>query len=459
MARTTVMVVDDERNMLRTVGALLKSAGFDSILVDNGAEALEKLARKPAGLVVTDARMAPMTGFELLERVAQRHPQVPVIMMTAYATPKLAVEAIKAGAVDYIAKPFEPEEFLHVVRGAVQGDLLRQENRALKGVLGRYYRVEDLVGDSQVMQDVRELIHKAAPTDASILLLGESGTGKEMAASAVHALSERRDQAFIGINCAAIPENLLESELFGHERGAFTGAVRQRVGRFEEADRGTLFLDEIGDMGSHLQSKLLRVLEDGRFQRVGGNEDIAVDVRLVAATNQDIESALASGRMREDLYHRLNVVQINFPPLRERGNDLVQLAEHFLGTLNQKLRKSIEGFDEETLQRLQSYHWPGNVRELRNAIERAVIVETTDWIRPDSLPAAVDRPSVDAVRGAQALPTDLAEAVASFERDLIQRAIRQCHGRIKATAETLGISRHALRYRMQKLGMNLEELL
>lgn len=456
MSRIRVLVVDDEPNMLRTVETILRSEGYEVLLAATGRTALETLEREPVQVVLTDARMPSPDGFALLEQIRRRYPRVAVVMMTAYATPKLAVQAIKAGAADYLPKPFDPEELLHVLGTVVRDRLLEEENRLLKGMLSCRFTVEDLLGDSPAMREIRELIRVTAPTDATVLLLGESGTGKEMAASALHRGSARAAGPFIGINCAAIPENLLESELFGHEKGAFTGAVRQRIGRFEEANGGTLFLDEIGDMSPQLQSKLLRVLEERRFQRVGGSETIQVNVRLIAATNRDVREALASGRLRADLYHRLNVVQIKFPPLRERPEDIEPLARHFLRQYADALGKRITGFTEAALDQLRRYPWPGNVRELRNAIERAVIVETEPLVRVQSLPASLieAEPAVGAETAS--IPGNLEEAVAQYERQLIERALRQHRGRINETAAALGITRHALRYRMQKLGMDVD---
>ena len=306
------------------------------------------------------------------------------------------------------------------------------------------------------MEEIRAIVEQAGPSDASILILGESGTGKEMAASALHVHGRRADKPFVSINCAAVPENLLESELFGHERGSFTGAVKQRIGRFEEADRGTLFLDEIGEMSGALQAKLLRVLEEKRFERVGGNERVNVDVRVIAATNTDVAAALAAGRLRQDLYHRLNVVQIAFPPLRERREDIPLLAAHFLQQFNEAMGKHIAGFTEAAEALMQTYHWPGNIRELRNAIERAIIVETTDRIRPQSLPSALAERSAEAEETPQG--HNLEEMLVNFERRQIERALQRCRGRLNDTATALGISRHALRYRMQKLGMDVDKL-
>ena len=459
MAQTTVLVVDDERNMLATVESILRAAGHVPLLAHSGKEALEQLAARPVHVIVSDARMPEMDGFKLLAEVRQRYPQIPFIMITAYATPKLAVQAIKNGAMDYLAKPFDPEELLHLIDNALRSELLQEENRRLKRLLetGPRYRVDDLLGNSPRLMEIRELIRVTAPTDATVLLLGESGTGKELAASALHVHSRRADKPFISINCAAVPENLLESELFGHEKGAFTGAIKQRIGRFEEANNGTLFLDEIGEMSGALQAKLLRVLEEKRFERVGGNEHLSVDVRVIAATNTDIAAALTAGRLRQDLYHRLNVVQIAFPPLRERCEDIPLLAAHFLQQFNEAMGKHITGFTDAADALMQTYHWPGNIRELRNAIERAIIVETTERIRPQSLPSALaERPTE--LDDEASLGNGLEEMLVNFEKRQIERALQRYRGRINDTASALGISRHALRYRMQKLGMDVDKL-
>ena len=459
MAQATVLVVDDERNMLATVESILKADGYASLLAHSGKEALEQLAKQTVQVVISDARMPEMDGFKLLAEVRRCYPQIPFIMITAYATPKLAVQAIKGGAVDYLAKPFDPEELLHVVGNVVRRELLQDENRRLKRLLGTgpRYQIDDLLGNDPRLAEIRELIRVAAPTDATVLLLGKSGTGKEMAASALHVHSLRAGKPFISINCAAIPENLLESELFGHEKGAFTGAVKQRIGRFEEANGGTLFLDEISEMSGALQAKLLRVLEEKRFERVGGNERVSVDVRVIAATNTDVATALAAGRLRQDLYHRLNVVQIVFPPLRERREDIPLLAAYFLQQFNEAMGKHLAGFTEAADALMQTYDWPGNIRELRNAIERAAIVEITERIRPQSLPSALAE-QLSAETGEAPLGRNLEESLVNFERQQIERALQQYRGRINDTAAALGISRHALRYRMQKLGMDVDKL-
>src|SRR5687768_15438474 len=384
MTTTTLpplLVVDDEKNMRLSLETIMSEEGYQYRAADSAEEALKLLGQEEFFMVITDARLGGMSGYEFLSRVKTKFPQLPVLMITAYATPKLAVDAIKAGAIDYLAKPFAPEELLHAVSRCAERHKLIMENAALKARAGEAYRIEQIIGESPRMEELKQLIRTVAPTHATVLILGESGTGKELIAGCLHSLSKRSQGHYVRINCAAIPELLLESELFGHEKGSFTGALRQKHGRVEEADGGTIFLDEIGDMSRPLQAKLLRFLEDGTFTRVGGNQELKVDVRLIAATNRDIIEAIRQNQFREDLFHRLNVVQLCPPPLRERGADILLLAEHFLKVFNTSMGKHIRGIAPGARQKLLSHHWPGNVRELRNAMERAVILETTHDIQ------------------------------------------------------------------------------
>jgi len=359
--------------------------------------------------------------------------------------------------VDYLAKPFAPEELLHAVGRCAERHKLLRENAALRARSGEAAQLDQIIGNSTRMAELRQFIQTVAPTDATVLILGESGTGKELIAGSLHSLSQRRDGNYVRINCAAIPETLLESELFGHEKGAFTGALRQKPGRVEEADGGTIFLDEIGDMSRPLQAKLLRFLEDGTFTRVGGNEELRVNVRLIAATNRDIIEAIRQNHFREDLFHRLNVVQFRPLPLRERGDDIPLLAEHFLKQFSATMNKPMLRLSKGALNKLLAHHWPGNVRELRNVIERAVILETGPEIRPESLP---DFQLESRLRktAAAALPTSqtLDEFMANYEREIIMTALEQNHFSLTKTAEQLKISRHALRYRMQRLNVGVD---
>jgi DNA-binding NtrC family response regulator len=452
-----VLVVDDEKNMRLSLKSILQSEGYEFRLVESGEEALAALEKDEFLMVITDARLGSgMSGYQFLNSACKRWPNTPFLMITAYATPKLAVEAIKAGAIDYLAKPFAPEELLHAVSRCAQTHRLLRDNAALRASAAEPYQLDQIIGESPKMYDLRQLIRSVAPTDATVLILGESGTGKELVAGALHSLSNRRQNNYVRINCAAIPENLLESELFGHERGAFTGAVRQKLGRVEEAHGGTIFMDEIGDMSRPLQAKLLRFLEDGTFTRVGGNDELQVDVRLIAATNRDIIEAIRQNNFREDLFHRLNVMQFRPSPLRERGNDIMLLADSFLAHFNATMNKHIRGFSAATRQKLLSYHWPGNVRELRNAIERAVILENTQEIQPAALPdfqleGRLRKSESIAITGDKSLD----ELMSEFERQVINTTLEQNRYNISKTAEQLKISRHALRYRMQRLNISL----
>jgi DNA-binding NtrC family response regulator len=450
-----VLVVDDEKNMRRSLQTVLEDEGYVARLVESAEEGLELLGRGEFFMVITDARLGGMSGYDFLARIRRQWPELPVLMLTAYATPKLAVEAIKAGAMDYLAKPFAPEELLHAVSRCAERHQLLQENTALRLRTGEVFGLEQIIGDSPKMCDLRKLIQTVAPTDTRVLVLGESGTGKELVAGALHGLSLRRGAHYIRINCAAIPETLLESELFGHEKGAFTGAVRQKPGRVEEADGGTIFLDEIADMSKSLQAKLLRFLEDGTFVRVGGTQELRVNVRLIAATNRDITQAIAAEQFREDLFHRLNVVQFRLPPLRERGEDTLQLAGHFLKMFRLTMNKNVQGIASPARQKLLSHHWPGNVRELRNVIERALILEATNEIQPSSLPDFQVEARLQKTPTIHPAPGEsLDDALTRLERELITQALEQHDFNLTRAAECLKLTRHSLRYRMQRLNMN-----
>jgi two-component system, NtrC family, response regulator len=449
-----VLVVDDEKNMRSSLSTVLTDEGYAAQAVESAERGLALLAQEEFFMVITDARLGGISGYEFLTKLRSQWPELPVLMITAYATPKLAVEAIKAGAIDYLSKPYAPEELLHAVGRCAERYRLLQENAHLRSRAGETYRLEDIVGDSPKILDLRQLIQTVAPTDARVLVLGESGTGKELVAGALHTLSHRRKARYIRINCAAIPETLLESELFGYEKGAFTGALKQKPGRVEEADGGTIFLDEIADMSRPLQAKLLRFLEDGSFTRVGGAQELRVNVRLIAATNRDIVEAIRAENFREDLFHRLNVVQFRLPPLRERGEDVLLLAEHFLKHFNSGMNKQVKAISRAARQKLLSHHWPGNVRELRNVIERALILEGTHEIQAANLPdfqleAQLHKAGSPRLTGNESLD----ELLASFERELISAMLERNHFSLNKTAEQLKISRHALRYRMQRLNL------
>jgi DNA-binding NtrC family response regulator len=457
VALPPILVVDDEKNMRLSLQTMLADEGYAVRAVESAEAALSLLEREDFFMVITDARLGGVSGYEFLTRARAQWPELPLLMITAYATSKLAVQAIKAGAMDYLAKPFAPEELLHAIDRCAERYRLLQENARLRARAGETYRLDQIVGECPKMRELRQLIQTVAPTDARVLILGESGTGKELVAGALHSLSSRHKANYVRINCAAIPETLLESELFGHERGAFTGAHRQKPGRVEESDGGTIFLDEIADMSRPLQAKLLRFLEDGSFTRVGGTQELRVNVRLLAATNRDIIAAIGADQFREDLFHRLNVVQLRLPPLRERGEDVALLADYFLQTFGISMNKNSRSISRAARQKLLSHHWPGNVRELRNVIERALILETTTEVQADSLPdfqleARLHKnPASSRARAGGSLE----EIMTSFERDLIGGILEQNRFNLAKTADQLKISRHALRYRIQRLDIAL----
>jgi DNA-binding NtrC family response regulator len=451
-----VLVVDDERNMRRSLETMLGDEGYAVRTAESAEEALTRLKTEEYLMVITDARLGGITGYEFLARIRREWPELPALMITAYATPKLAVEAIKAGAMDYLAKPFEPEELFHAVARCAERFRLLRENAELRSHAGEVFGLEQIVGEAAKIQDLRQLIRTIAVTEARVLVLGESGTGKELVAGAIHSLSPRRQKNYVRINCAAIPETLLESELFGPEKGAFTGAMRQKRGRVEEADGGTIFLDEIADMGKPLQAKLLRFLEDGSFTRVGGTEELRVNVRLIAATNRELSAAIAAGEFREDLYHRLNVVQFNLPPLRERGDDILILAGHFLKLFRARMGKNVQGITPAAQAVLRMQKWPGNVRELRNVIERAIILENSPQIQPASLPEFGLEARLQ--KGGKVAPQpgeSLDAALERLEREIINSTLEQNNFSLTRTAEQLKMTRHSLRYRMQKLNMKI----
>jgi DNA-binding NtrC family response regulator len=451
-----LLVVDDEKNMRLSLQTLLGDEGYSVLAVESAEAGLELLANENVFMVITDARLGGMSGYDFLHKIRSRWPELPILMITAYATPKLAVEVIKAGAMDYLAKPFAPEELLHSVSRCAERHRLLRTNAQLLARASETYQLDQIVGDCAKIRELRQLIQTVAPTDARSLILGESGTGKELVAGALHSLSQRRRAPYVRINCAAIPETLLESELFGHERGAFTGALKQKHGRVEEANGGTIFLDEIADMSRPLQAKLLRFLEDGTFTRIGGTQELRVSVRLIAATNRDIVQAIAADQFREDLFHRLNVVQFRLPPLREREDDLLLLADHFLKMFNAAMNKAVKRISRGAQQKLLSHRWPGNVRELRNVIERALILETTPEVQAINLPDFALETRLNKVAPAAPIAAGerpLDEIVANFERDLINSTLENNAFNLTKSADQLKISRHALRYRMQRLNL------
>ncbi|MDD2485329.1 MAG: sigma-54 dependent transcriptional regulator [bacterium] len=386
--QSKVLIVDDEPNIRHILGAILRKDGYTVQSADNGEAALKLLEEEAFDLIITDLVMPQMGGIDLLHEIQQRRPGTAVVIMTAYGTIKTAVEAMKIGARDYITKPFEMDEVKIVARNALNMAGLVKENRILKQELGRRCACDEMIGDSRTMAEITDMIEKVAGSRATVLIRGESGTGKELVARAIHRNSRRSDNPFIAVNCAALSNDLLESELFGHEKGAFTGAMAQKPGRFELADGGTLFLDEVGEISPALQVKLLRILQEREFERVGGTKTIKVDIRLIAATNRDLEEAVKKNDFREDLYYRLKVIEMHTPPLRERIEDIPMLAEHFLRRFSQENGKKLREISSEATDLCQGYNWPGNIRELENAMEYAVIMadERCEELTPEMLP-------------------------------------------------------------------------
>jgi DNA-binding NtrC family response regulator len=446
-----ILIVDDEAAQREMAGGFLRKQGFEVALAGGGAEALEELRREPVDLLLTDHRMPGMSGLDLLAEARRLNPELPVVVMTAYGSIESAVAAMKAGAYDYLTKPIDLDALLHLVRKAHERQRLLVENRELKERLRGRYRLEGIVAESGKMQEVLSIVHRVAASTATVLIRGESGTGKELIARAIHYQSPRAQGALVKVNCAALPETLLESEMFGHVRGAFTGAMADKPGRFEAAHGGTIFLDEVGDISPAVQAKLLRVLQEREFERVGSNRPVKVDVRVVAATNHDLEAAVQEKRFREDLYFRLNVVPIHLPPLRERREDILPMAEVFLKKYAAENSKAIRGLTREARHALLTYDYPGNVRELENAIERAVILARGDVIDQEDLPLAFQ----DAAGGAAppVPPDSLPARLEALERELIQDALARADGVQTRAAELLGIGERALRYKLRKLGL------
>ena len=444
-----ILVVDDEPAQLELVSGFLAKRGFEVQPATGGREALKLLSQAPFDLVLTDQKMPDLSGFELMEAVRRQNPETPVIVMTAYGTIETAVAAIKAGAVDYLTKPLNLDELLHRVHQVRERQQLLRENRELRLVLSERHRVEGIIGESGRMQEVLSLVKRVAPSEATVLIRGESGTGKELVARAIHYASPRASGPLVTVNCAALPETLMESELFGHEKGAFTGAVATRKGRFETADGGSLFLDEIGDLPLHLQIKLLRVLQEREFERVGSSKPISVNVRVLTATHRDLEALVKAGRFRDDLYYRINVVTIALPPLRDRREDLPLLIEHFLEKFGRANAKQIKGLTREARELLLRYDYPGNVRELENIIERAVVLTRDGVIDLADLPMALYELTEE-----PATPGSLPAAVEELERRMIHDALLQSGNVQTRAAEMLGISERVLRYKLKKYGLS-----
>jgi DNA-binding NtrC family response regulator len=454
----SILIVEDEAKMQRLLQLNLSEEGYTIRPASDAESGLNLLRQERVDLVLTDLKLPGMDGLEFLQAVKRINAALPVVLMTAYGTVETAVEAMKAGASDYVLKPFSMEEIKLVIHKELDVNRLREENRALREALGKRYEFANIVARSPKMQEVLAIVERVAPTNSTVLLGGESGAGKDLIARAIHQHSRRASGPFIKINSTAIPENLLESELFGYEKGAFTGAVNSKPGKFELADKGTIFLDEIGDVPPATQVKLLRVLQEREFERLGGTKTLKVDLRLIAATNRDLRAALEEGTFREDLYYRLNVVPISIPPLREHKQDIPDLVNHFVARFAKDSPKAIKGIMPAALRLLMDYHWPGNVRELENIIERAVafsdgpLIDLHD-IRMDLSPSA---PSESQAAGASESTGPFPPpgmTLEQFEDEIIHEALRRAQGNKSQAARLLGLSRNAFRYRLDKLGV------
>jgi len=455
-----VLVADDEDNLRRVLKAQLQHDGYEVHTAADGEAVLRALDEHHIDVLITDLRMPKLDGMRVLEKVSRRFPRLPVIMITAHGTVDTAVEALKLGAFDYVTKPFDQTEFRNVVHKAARTRELSQTHvSGDPNERGRYR----IIGQSPPMREVYDAIEKVADTPSTVLITGESGTGKELIARALHENSARRAKPFVSVNCAAIPPDLLESELFGYEKGAFTGATTSKPGRFELADGGTLFLDEIAEIPVSMQVKLLRALQEQQFERVGGIKTITVDARLIAATNRDLKERIAEGSFREDLYYRLNVVHVHLPPLRDRPSDIPLLIDHFVQQFNEKLERSVAGFDGEALDLLTRYRWPGNIRELENVVERCMIFAENRLVGPTDLTPDIreagSRPEAridvapDPTTGEAGLKEVVREATLKLEKEFIARALEHTGGNVTHTARLLKISRKSLQNKMKELGL------
>lgn len=473
-----VLAIDDEQNVLYALEKGLRSEPFELRTAATAREALDQIAEAAPDVILCDIRLPDLSGLELFDRMQSNDHRIPIIFMTAHGTAETAIEAMKRGAFDYLLKPYDLGELKQTIQQALDSSRLRRVPVMMADEVSDGDRVDRIVGNSPAMQTVYKEIGRVAPRDVNVLVLGESGTGKELVARAIFRHSLRREQPFLALNCAALPDSLLESELFGHEKGAFTGADRRRIGKFEQADGGTLFLDEIGDMSLATQAKVLRVLQDGTFERVGSNQTLKTDVRMIAATNRDLESRIAEQSFRQDLFYRLNTFTLKLPPLRDRLEDLPALVEHFVRQNAAALNKPVAGVAEETMQALKSYTWPGNVRELQSAIKYAIVRTASEVLTPDSLPeelhrrstagsmqlvGASERTSDEAIRGlvrslVTRLPGEVQERLYEhIDRVMLEESLAATDGNQAKAAALLGISRTTLRARLQALGMTVSK--
>jgi DNA-binding NtrC family response regulator len=452
VAKATILVVDDEKNILASLKTALSLEGFSVLLAGSGELALSRLAEDAVDLVLLDVKLPGVDGLEVLRRIRERWPLVPVVMMSGHGTIQVALEAIRMGALDFIEKPLASERIVVTINNALHLDNLQRENLELKTEWRERLKI---VGSSKALKAALDKVKVTAPTQSRVLILGENGTGKELIALAIHEASPRASCPFIKVNCAAVPSELIESELFGHVKGAFTGAVATRKGKFELADGGTIFLDEIGDMKLEMQSKLLRVLQEGQFERVGDEKTITVDVRVIAATNRNLEGMVAEGRFRQDLYYRLAVIPIVVPPLRERTEDIIALVEHFSGIICRDNNRPPVTFEKGAIELLEAYYWPGNVRELRNIVERLVILSGDNLIGADAVGAALPSAVMTADRQFNFSGKPLKELVSDFEKAVIEQTMKRNEGHVSKSARQLGLERSHLYKKMRAFGIKV----
>lgn len=443
-----ILVIEDEDKLRRIIELQMLDSGFDVVKAASAEEALPLIDR--SDLIITDLKLPKMSGLEMLRIIRRQDSHIPVVIMTAFGTVETAVEAMKSGAVDFLLKPFELEHLTAVVNKALEIRNLREENRTLREELGRKYQWDNIVGRSPAMQEIFATVMRVGPSRATVLLAGESGVGKDLIARAIHHHSPRKDRPFVKINCTALPENLMESELFGYEKGAFTGANIAKAGKFEQADTGTVMLDEIGDVPANIQVKLLRVLQEREFERLGSNKTTHIDVRVIAATNRDLRAALEDGTFREDLYYRLNVVPMEIPPLRARKEDIPYLANHFVERLSPENGGRVTGVTSAAIERLMEYSWPGNVRELENVIERSIVMAPGTELGADDIRLDMNLRTRPAA-GEAGLPEGM--SLDAYEQELIRNALTKADGNKSQAARILGLTRNALRYRLTQMGI------
>lgn len=451
MPKAKILIVDDDPQIRLVLGDRLKANGFQVIQAEDGIRGLEQAEKEKPDLIFLDLQMPKMDGMETLKHLSGKHPEIIVIILTAYGSIERAVQAVKMGAYDFLPKPCQPDHILLVVEKALEQRKLREENQYLRGELESKYSM--VIGQSKKMREIMEVVQKVARSKTNVLIEGESGTGKQLLARAIHNLSDRKQRPFIQVNCTTLSEQLLESDLFGHEKGAFTGAIKEKAGRFELADGGTVFLDEIGDLSPGIQGKLLHVIEYGEFQRVGGTKTIGVDVRILAATNKDLAQLVKEGKFREDLFYRLNVITIHLPPLRERAEDIPLFAEHFLQKHSRAMQKTVSGIAPAAMEILQAYSWPGNIRELENSIERAVVLASGKELTPELFDHLTEKPSAGEID----VGTPLNEALIKFKRQYITRTLRHTGNNQTAAARLLNIQRTYLNRLIKELGIGSGE--